>query len=320
MNRRSLLKQAGLWAALSALPGVRLLANATNANDEHGKKKKVACRFAHVTDVHMKNELNAPKGLAACLHHLQLQQPAPAFIVSGGDSIFDALKQPRDKVEEQWMLWHNIFRNENSLPIVYCIGNHDCWGLGQKEDPLYGKKFAMAQMRLSAPYRSFNKAGWHFIILDSIQPKPEDGSWYSCYLDEEQFVWLQDDLAATPHNMPVVVISHVPLVSAATVVVDDKVKGGDQGYVLGLASMHVDAARIISLFDKFPNVKLCLSGHIHLYEQVLYNGVTYISNGAVSGNWWKGMRYRTDNGYAMVTLYDDGSFDNEYVTYGWNKA
>lgn len=312
MNRRTLLKQAGLWAVVSTLPGIRSFAHQT---EEAGKKKKVALRFAHLTDVHMKPEMRAPEGLAACLHHVQSQKKKPAFIVSGGDSIFDALKAPKDKVDAQWKLWHDTFRNENSLPIEYCIGNHDCWGFGQKEDPLYGKKFALDQMKLPAPYRSFDKAGWHFIVLDSIQPK-SDEKWYTCYLDEEQFAWLQNDLEKTPATTPVVVISHVPLVSAATVVVDNKVKG-EKGYVLGLASMHVDSARIIGLFDKHPNVKLCLSGHIHLYEQVLYNGVTYISNGAVSGNWWKGIRYRTDNGYAMVTLYDDGSFENEYVTYGW---
>jgi 3',5'-cyclic AMP phosphodiesterase CpdA len=315
MNRRTLLKQAGLWAALSTLPGIRTFAK--EPEEKNGNRKKVALRFAHLTDVHMEPDMHAPEGLAACLHHLQSQKIAPSFIVSGGDSIFDALNTPKDKVDVQWRLWHNVFLYENSLPIEYCIGNHDCWGYGQKEDPLYGKKYALEQMRLSAPYRSFDNAGWHFIILDSIQPKLIDGSWYSCYLDEEQFVWLQDDLGATPRNTPVVVISHVPIMSAATVVVDDKVKGDDLGYVLGLGSLHVDAARIISLFDKFPNVKLCLSGHIHLYEQIQYNGVTYISNGAVSGNWWKGIRYRTDNGYAMVTLYDDGSFENEYITYGW---
>jgi len=81
--------------------------------------------------------------------------------------------------------------------------------------------------------------------------------------------------------------------------------------------MHTDAARLVALFDQHPNIRLCMSGHIHLYEQVLYNGVTYISNGAVSGNWWKGTRYRTENGYAIVNLYDDGSFENEYIPYGW---
>ena len=169
-------------------------------------------------------------------------------------------------------------------------------------------------MHLDKPYRSFDKAGWHFIVLDSIQTKA-DGAWYTCTLDDEQFNWLEQDLAAHTGN-PVIVVSHVPIVSAATVVVDNKFKP-DQGYVLGLGSMHIDAPRIVELFDKHPNVKLCLSGHIHLYEQIRYNGVTYISNGACSGNWWKGARYRTENGYAMVNLYDDGSFDNEYIPYGW---
>ena len=313
MNRRTLLKQAGLLTALSTIPGIRSWAK--DPGETADKKKKVAVRFAHVTDVHMEPEMRAAEGLAACMHHLQSQKQAPAFIVSGGDTIFDALKQPKDRVEAQWKLWHSTIQHENSLPIEYCIGNHDCWGFGQKEDPLYGKKYALDQMKLATPYRSFDKGGWHFIVLDSIQPKTDE-SWYSCYLDEEQFNWLQSDLAKTPAEMPVVVVSHVPLVSAATVVVDNKVKG-EQGYILGLGSMHIDSARIIGLFDKYLNVKLCLSGHIHLYEQILYNGVTYISNGAVSGNWWKGIRYRTDNGYAMVTLYADGTFDNEYIAYGW---
>jgi len=116
--------------------------------------------------------------------------------------------------------------------------------------------------------------------------------------------------------MPVIVLSHAPIVSAATVVVDNKYKD-EIGYQLGLSSMHTDAARIVELFDKHTNIRLCLSGHIHLNEQILYNGVTYISNGAVSGNWWEGKRYQTDNGYAMVNLFDDGSFENEYVPYGW---
>ncbi|MFT3827993.1 MAG: metallophosphoesterase [Chitinophagaceae bacterium] len=313
MNRRTLLKQGGLLTLLSSITGLSAFANETITSSD--KKKKRVLRFAHLTDVHMEPELRAPEGLAACLHHLQSIKDAPSFILSGGDSIFDALKQPKDRVDQQWKLWHGIFKNENSLPIEYCIGNHDCWGMGEKSDVLYGKKYALDQMKLATPYRSFDKAGWHFIILDSIQTK-NDGTWYTCQLDDEQFAWLEQDLAKVPATTPVIVASHVPIVSAATVVVDNKVKG-DQGYVLGLGSMHVDAARIVALFDKHPNVKLCLSGHIHLYEQIQYNGVTYISNGAVSGNWWKGVRYKTDNGYAVVNLYDDGTFDNEYISYGW---
>ncbi len=309
LTRRQLIKSAGLFGLLGSGLSLKTIAAGNS-------EKKRVVRFAHLTDVHMEPELNAPAGLAKCLHHLQSQKDQPSFVMSGGDCIFDALHQTKNRVELQWNIWQNIFRQDNTLPIEHCIGNHDCWGFGQKEDPLYGKKYAMEKMQLTMPYRSFNNGGWHFIILDSIQPKA-DGTWYTCLLDDAQFSWLQQDLAATPLSVPIIVVSHAPLVSAATVVTDNKFKDGE-GYVIGVGNMHMDSPKIIELFDQYPNIKLCLSGHIHLHERVLYNGVTYISNGAVSGNWWKGMRYKTDNGYALVNLYDDGSFDDEYVSYGWN--
>jgi 3',5'-cyclic AMP phosphodiesterase CpdA len=309
MDRRSLLKSLGLGALISAMPGTRSIAAITAP----GKKRVL--RFAHLTDVHLEPELLAPEGLAKCLHHIQSQKDKPSFIMNTGDCIMDALRQPKDRVEVQWKLWRDLMKSDNSLPIEYCIGNHDCWGAGQKTDLLYGKKYALEMMHLEKPYRSFNKAGWHFIVLDSIQPK-KDGVWYTCRLDDEQFDWLGKDLRANT-TMPVIILSHAPIVSAATVVVDNKYKD-EIGYQLGLGSMHVDSARIVDLFAHHSNVKLCLSGHIHLYEQIMYNGVTYISNGAVSGNWWKGKRYQTENGYAMVNLFNDGSFENEYISYGWN--
>lgn len=313
MNRRQLIKRIGLLGLAGT--GVRALAMEPAAAAANKSKKKVL-RFAHLTDVHIEPELRAAEGLAACLHHLQSQKETPSFIFSGGDSVFDSLVAKKDRVEAQWKLWHEVFKKENSLPIEYCIGNHDCWGMGEKSDPLYGKKYALEKMQLAKTYRSFDKAGWHFIVLDSIHPK-QDGSWYTIRLDEEQYAWLDADLVATPAGTPVMVISHAPILSAAVLAVDKEVKD-EAGYILGGGNMHTDAGRIIGLFDKHPNVKLCLSGHIHLNERVTYNDVTYISNGAVSGNWWNGRHFRTDNGYAMVNLYDDGSFDNEYFTYGWN--
>ncbi|MEX2092204.1 MAG: hypothetical protein WD971_05980, partial [Pirellulales bacterium] len=74
------------------------------------------------------------------------------------------------------------------------------------------------------------------------------------------------------------------------------------------------------LFAKHPNVKLCISGHLHLLDRVDYNGVTYLCNGAVSGNWWGGRHKDCDEGYAVVDLYDDGTFEHEYVKYGWKAA
>jgi hypothetical protein len=45
--------------------------------------------------------------------------------------------------------------------------------------------------------------------------------------------------------------------------------------------------------------------------------VTFICGGAVSGAWWKGRGTRCDEGYGLVNLYDDGTFEYEYQRYGW---
>jgi Icc protein len=84
--------------------------------------------------------------------------------------------------------------------------------------------------------------------------------------------------------------------------------------------MHGDARRIKDLFHKHENVRLCLSGHVHLLDRCEYLGVTYVCGGAVSGNWWKGPHQETREGYSLVDLYPDGAFDVQYVAYDWKVA
>src|SRR5580704_2761329 len=146
INRRKFIQNSALLGLLARGLGTQAFTGKSNIN------KKRVLRFAHLTDVHIEPEMNAPAGLAKCLGHLQAQEDQPSFIISGGDCIFDALAQPKDRVELQWKIWQNIFKQDNSLQVEYCIGNHDCWGYGQKEDPLYGKKYAMEKMHLSMPY------------------------------------------------------------------------------------------------------------------------------------------------------------------------
>ncbi len=51
-----------------------------------------------------------------------------------------------------------------------------------------------------------------------------------------------------------------------------------------------------------------------------YNGVTYLCNGAVCGGWWKGDYQETKPGFALVDLYDDGTFEHQYVHTGWEAT
>jgi len=300
MKRRTALKMSGLY----------LLTPALKKLDISTEKRKVL-RVAHLTDIHLKDQFGAPGKLTKCLHHVQQQSPKVDLILNGGDIVFDMNKENIDTINKQWTLSHNVMKAECSLPVHYCLGNHDIWwNENDKGQAIFGKKYSMDQLQLSKAYYSFENSGWKFIILDSVH-LDIDGTWYIGKLGDEQFAWLENELNNTEPKTPVLVMSHIPILTATLMIEDDIVNKWE---MLG-GDMHTDTSKIIKLFYKHPNVKLCLSGHIHLRDKVVYNNVTYLCNGAVSGAWWEGNRRETAPGYGLIDLYDDGSFDEAYVNY-----
>jgi Icc protein len=300
MERRTALKSIG---GMLLLPSIGLASSALG--------KKPVLRVAHITDVHLKNELGAPAKFAKCLQHIQRQSPKVDFILNGGDIVFDMNKENLESINSQWKLYGDIIKAETNLPIHYCLGNHDIWwNENTKADPFYGKKYAMDKLQLSKPYHSMIKGGWKFILLDSVH-LDIDGTWYIGKLGEEQFNWLEKELKDTDPNMPVMIMSHIPILTALLMIEDNIVNKWE---MLG-GDMHTDTSKIISLFYKHPNVKLCVSGHLHMRDKVVYNNVTYLCNGAVSGAWWNGNRRETAPGYGVIDLYEDGTFEEKYVNY-----
>lgn len=274
-------------------------------------ERKHVLRIAHLTDVHLKDKWDAPARFTRCLHHVQ-QQPGVDMILNGGDVVFDMNKENLDTINKQWKLWHSVIQSECSLPVNYILGNHDVWwNETDKGQMLYGKEYSMNQLKLSTPYYSFMKNGWKFILLDSTH-LDIDGTWYIGKLGEVQFGWLENELNTTPESIPVCIMSHIPILTAV-LMVDDQT-AVNRWEVLG-GDMHTDVTPLVELFYKHKNVKLCLSGHIHLRDKVLYNNVTYICNGAVSGAWWEGNKRQTAPGYGLIDFYDDGTFDEQYVNY-----
>ncbi len=309
---------AGLLAGVN--PGVNP-AIASESEDTVTPRRRVL-RFAHLTDIHVKPEKGAGEGMATALRHAQSLDDPPEMIFTGGDGIMDALAATHSRTKQQWDLWNRILKDECSLPVQHCIGNHDIWGWSKKksettgDEPLWGKRWAVEAYGLDKSYRSFDQAGWHFIVLDSVQPRPTGG--YMAVLDDEQFDWLEKDLAAVDPATPILVISHVPIVSVAPAFFRDYFK--DYKTQVPGSLLHNDMHRIKDLFYKHKNIKLCLSGHIHLVDRVEYLGVTYICDGAVSGAWWGGDWHETPAGYGVIDLYDDASFDHVYVPYGWEAV
>ena len=300
MQRRSALKNLGGLFLAPALTRFNI------SND-----KKPVLRIAHLTDVHLKDQFDAPARFTRCLHHVQQQSPKVDLILNGGDIVFDMNKENLTTIDSQWALWHDVIKSECSLPIHYCLGNHDIWwNENDKGQATYGKAYSMDKIGLQQPYYSFIKNGWKFIMLDSVH-LDIDNTWYIGKLGDEQFNWLDNELKTTDPNMPVLVVSHIPILTATNLVDDDIV---NKWVMLG-GDMHTDTAKIIALFYKYPNVKLCLSGHIHLREKLVYDNITFICNGAVSGAWWEGNKRETAPGYGLIDLYADGSFEESYVNY-----
>lgn len=175
----------------------------------------------------------------------------------------------------------------------------------------------MDELGLSSTYRSFDRAGWHFIVLDSIQPSCGPVG-YVARLDQAQFDWLERDLAQTPESTPVVVLSHCPILSVSAYFRMHAEDGGT--WRVPGSWMHIDARKIKDLFRGHPNVKLCLAGHEHLVGKTQYLGVTYACNGSVSGAWWEGPFQETEPGYSIVDLFDDGTHRVRYFPWGWTPA
>lgn len=300
MLRRKVLKTLGGLFLIPALPVQAVV-----------RDKTAVLRVAHLTDVHLKDKFDAPARFAKCLHHVQ-KQANVNLILNGGDVVFDMNKENITTINAQWNLWHSTIKSDCSLPVHYILGNHDIWwNENDKEQALYGKKYALDQLKLTSSYNSFIKNGWKFILLDSVH-LDIDNTWYIGKLGDEQFTWLENELKTTPVDMPVCVLSHIPILTA-TLMIDDQT-AVNKWEVLG-GDMHTDVSKIVGLFYRHPNVKLCLSGHIHMRDKVVYNNVTYICNGAVSGAWWEGNKHETAPGYGLIDFYADGTFDEQYVNY-----
>jgi len=308
MKRSTFLQNTAAVIGSSLLPSISF-------GEESNKPGKI--RFAYLTDIHVKPNKIAEAGMAEALHHAQSLKPNVDFIINGGDSIMDSLEADKQKTQIQWDLYHSILNKENSLPIYHCIGNHDVWGWFIKNDKpeadkLYGKQWVVETLQLSKRYYSFTKGKWHFIVLDSTQLNPAGG--YIAYLDPEQLSWLQQELEQTKDKF-VCIVSHIPILSICAGLFFNKTEtNGDLKIQRNL--MHTDFLVLKKLFLQYPNIKACMSGHIHLQDEVDYLGIKYYCNGAVSGNWWNGAFQDFAPAYAVIELYNDGSSMRKMVEYG----
>jgi 3',5'-cyclic AMP phosphodiesterase CpdA len=268
--------------------------------------------FIFFTDTHIEPELNAATGCAMCFR--KIGGIKSDFAVMGGDHVFDALAVDNNRAK---LLFDLYQKTEQSLQMkVYnTIGNHDLFGISstsgiEPNDPAYGKMLYEDRFGQKTFY-SFDHKGYHFFVLDSVQPTAD--TMWDARIDEEQLAWLAADLKRVGPSVPVIGITHVPLVTAFANY-DDTPRAPQKYSTLSVGN----SPQVLKLFEQH-NVVAVLQGHTHINEVVSYKNTQFITSGAVCGNWWKGLRMGCPEGFTVVSL-NHGKISTRYETYGFKSV
>ena len=153
------------------------------------------------------------------------------------------------------------------IPAVQCsvAGNHDCvhldggalrqlWGLGP-DGPLY---------------RSFDLAGWHFVVVHSHERKDLD-----VRLAPGELAWLDADLGAT--TLPTVVLMHH---SAA----EQDLRGNRWFAQAPHICLLAERRELRALLRRHGGVVAVLNGHLHWNHLFVADGIPYVTLQSLTEN------------------------------------
>jgi 3',5'-cyclic AMP phosphodiesterase CpdA len=307
LSRRDMLITTGTVATTALLAPKNLFAAPVSVG---------SFRFVHLADIHVRPEAIPHEGFRRCLEAVHALKPRPDFILTGGDLIMDALDKPETEVRAQFELFVKMM-SDSDIPVRHCIGNHEVFGWKSKgaispDHAQYGKKMVQDYLGLERLTYGFDHKGWHFAVVDSVKPVPGG---YEGGVSAADFRWLNEDLAAAG-DRPKVVCTHIPFVSVAA---QRNAKQQPEWGNIGAPRSLVcdDPAEMLKLCRE-QKVRLVLAGHVHEYERMEYVDTTYITQGAVSGAWWRGQRHETPPGFGIIDVMADGTFRNTYQTYEWS--
>jgi 3',5'-cyclic AMP phosphodiesterase CpdA len=265
-------------------------------------------RIVFYTDVHARTEWETPLALARAAEAINAQEAD--LILGGGDLITDGFQNAAAKVARRWdvyMAFHSALNGE----VHSAIGNHDLVG-AIPEDGSPPSLDPRAEFRhrlgVSRTYYSFDMLGYHIVLLDSIQVTG-DVSKYQGLVGPEQMAWLKEDLAGTAKGMPIILVLHMPLLTAFYQATERATAAAPPGRVV------VNNVDVLDLLDNY-NVVLVLQGHLHVAEMLKWRSTAFITGGAVCGRWWRGSWQGTPEGFSVITLHEN-RVDWDYITYDW---
>lgn len=285
-----------------------LAVSCTGKKTNQSTNKAPDFTFAFLTDIHVEFAKNADEGFKTAIKHVNGMDPD--FVVMGGDLIADALGQTEERATSLYELYLQL-RKDIKCPVYDALGNHEEFGIYPKsgidrDHELYGDK--MYEKLIRSRFYAFTEKGWRFYILDSVEE-----TWDRQYVggvDSVQLDWIRKDLETVDPKMPIVITTHIPLLTSFS-----QIRGG----ALAQNSRGLVVENSMEVLDAFEghNLKLVLQGHLHILEEAYINDITFITGGAVSAKWWEGPKEGMEEGYVLLKVKGE-EIDWEYVDYGWN--
>jgi hypothetical protein len=126
----------------------------------------------------------------------------------------------------------------------------------------------------------------------------------------EQREWIKEELSRIPLGTPVVVVLHIPLVTAFYNITEGATFQAKPNRVV------VNNTDVLALFAEH-NLVLVLQGHLHVSELLRWRSTTFITGGAICAKWWRGPYFGTEEDFNAITLRRD-RVEWEYLDYGWH--
>jgi 3',5'-cyclic AMP phosphodiesterase CpdA len=279
-----------------------LLASCSNSSTQDEFK------FVFMTDIHLTQQKDAVPGFMQAINTINGLHPD--FVITGGDLIMDALQERYSAADSLYALYTSTAKNL-TMPLYNTMGNHEIYGImriGKADtlNPEYGEK--MFEKKLGKSYYSFNHKNSKFIVLNSIEDTGKKS--YIGKIDDAQMAWIKDELKETDKITPIVVITHIPFITANTQKYVGTTVPNDSSAVI------YNGKEVLDLFKGY-NLKLVLQGHLHTIEDIFIDGIHFVTGGAVSAAWWTGPNMGFEEGFMLITA-KNGDFSWKYVDYGWN--
>lgn len=304
-DRRGFLKSFTAFSALSASPALARTSWSIMGAD------RGSLRIAFFTDVHASTGGRISRALAKAAASINKERVD--LVLGGGDLIDGGFNSTRAQAAAEWDTYMG-FHQSISGEVHSAIGNRDLVGVAPADGSVAESDLKVdfrERLGLTQTTYAIDAVGYHIIVLDCLQIT-ENALHYQGRVSTEQLEWLAEDLSGVPSEMPVILLLHMPLATAFFGISKGSIVPSRPDRVV------VNNREVLSVFENH-NLVLVLQGHTHVAEMIHWRGITFLTGGAISGNWWRGAYHGTQEGFSVLTLNHDNIIW-DYIDYGWDAA